>query len=498
MKNKSKNIFGIFLIAGCVLALFLIAKIFYPAEESAAINYGPEVQINFSEDGTILIDDEEISSNEKSSIFLNNDIVYHKDINTYESGNIYGQAAEDEKHSETKAQNVKVINIVKPGTYRLTGKLNNGQIKVNLSMEDIGTPEGRVALILDNAEINCDIAPAIFFQNVYECHKANSLFSSPKNKDLTSKNAYNVNTDDTGAIIVIADNSYNKINGSHVATIYHDTPTSTVKHEYDAAIYSQRSLKIAPENDGTGVLEVCGDKEGISASPYVTIDGANINITSNEDAINANSDNVSVVTINAGTLRLNAAKTGSGDAIDSNGWIVVNGGIVVGTSGANGDCVFDSDCGTIINGGTLLGFSNTEISYHQDSEQNVVELYIQSHERLSSSFVVKEGKKVIFAYEPLLDKIFSTDDENIYNIITFSSPELKGEKQYSFSFGAELDGENNNGIFLDDSTKEIKAGKFFSQKERDYTNVNAFKEKIIKDFSLDKGLTAITGKIGTK
>ena len=45
-----------------------------------------------------------------------------------------------------------------------------------------------------------------------------------------------------------------------------------------------------------------------------------------DDGINVNEDNVSVFTMNGGTLHIFAGLGAEGDGIDSNGYIVVNGG----------------------------------------------------------------------------------------------------------------------------------------------------------------------------
>jgi hypothetical protein len=193
MKSKKKDaVLSILLISAGVLILFFIAKIFGKTDVEPPVDYGPEVRINFDEEN-IFVDEQPISTNEKSSVFLNNDIIYHENIDRYDSGNLYGQASVEEKHSKEEAEKVRVVNITRAGTYRLTGRLLNGQIKVKLDKKDANTPEGRVVLILDNAEINCDIAPAIFFQNVYECGALGAKKSNGVKGDTAIEHTYDVN-----------------------------------------------------------------------------------------------------------------------------------------------------------------------------------------------------------------------------------------------------------------------------------------------------------------
>ena len=105
-----------------------------------------------------------------------------------------------------------VLNIMQAGTYRLHGKLSNGQIRVDLSKRARENANAVVTLIFDGLDINCDIAPAIIFKNVFEC----DLNESPE--IATSE----VDTSKAGANIIIADGSVNNISGSHVAKIFKD------------------------------------------------------------------------------------------------------------------------------------------------------------------------------------------------------------------------------------------------------------------------------------
>ena len=75
-----------------------------------------------------------------------------------------------------------------------------------------------------------------------------------------------------------------------------------------------------------------------------------------QDDVNTNEDNVSVTTINGGTLSIIVnGSTGEGDGIDSNGWIIFNGGTAVNLAHpASMDGGIDSDMGIHINGGTVI------------------------------------------------------------------------------------------------------------------------------------------------
>lgn len=92
-------------------------------------------------------------------------------------------------------------------------------------------------------------------------------------------------------------------------------------HKYDGAFYSKMSMNVDGGEAGTGVLNITADNEGLDTELHLTINGGTINITSGNDGINTNEDNVSVTTVNGGSVNIQVAgETGEGDGIDSNGW----------------------------------------------------------------------------------------------------------------------------------------------------------------------------------
>jgi len=58
---------------------------------------------------------------------------------------------------------------------------------------------------------------------------------------------------------------------------------------------------------------------------HLTINEGTIFIQAADDGLNGSTDNVSMITINGGTLIINA----EGDGIDSNGSLTINGGTVI-------------------------------------------------------------------------------------------------------------------------------------------------------------------------
>ena len=143
----------------------------------------------------------------EESVFTSNDIIYYEDMETYESGNPYGEGDTHECHTEEEAAAHTVINIVEPGTYTISGSMEKGQIRVDLGEDAETNPEAVVTLVLDGLDLTCEVAPAILFLNTYECDNG-----------WTAETAQSaVDTSAAGANLVIADGSINNINGGHVA-----------------------------------------------------------------------------------------------------------------------------------------------------------------------------------------------------------------------------------------------------------------------------------------
>ena len=323
------------------------------AKEQTSPDVYEGVQIKLS-DSKITVDETEISSDDTQSVYAANDIVF------YEAGKdfTYGEGDEKDAHEQSEADSHKVVHISKPGTYIISGKLSAGQIAVDLGKEAKEDPNAVVTLVLNGVDITCEVAPAVIFYNVFEC--------GSDDEETATKD---VDTSKAGANVIIADNSENNINGSYVAKIYktytlNDDKTQVIDskklHKYDGAFYSKQSMNINGGTLGNGVLNINAENEGLDSELHLTINGGVINIVSGNDGINTNEDNVSVTTVNGGSLNILCnGSTGEGDGIDSNGWLVINGGTITSQACAtSGDAGIDSDMGIYINGGSVIATGN--------------------------------------------------------------------------------------------------------------------------------------------
>ncbi|OGO90701.1 MAG: hypothetical protein A2Y17_03155 [Clostridiales bacterium GWF2_38_85] len=154
-----------------------------------------------------------------------------------------------------------IITITSPGEYIVGGKLNDGQIIIELSTDE------KVQLILNGVDITCKTGPAI----------------------------YTVNADRT--IITLADGTTNTLTDSSTHAL------ESGADEPDACIFSKNDLTI----NGTGSLIVNANyKNGIKTKDDLKIVDGNITITSVEDGM-VGRDTVSV---KGGTLNINAGSDG--------------------------------------------------------------------------------------------------------------------------------------------------------------------------------------------
>ena len=285
-------------------------------------------------------------------VTLSHDIVY------YEAGRdfTYGEGTEADAHSAEEAAEHLVVTITEPGDYLLTGTLTRGQIAVDLGEEAKEDPDAVVTLILGGVDITCTVAPAVIFYNVYECGDADTP-------------AKDVDTSAAGANVIVADYTNNTVRGSYVARIYKSVELSEdgtevigskKLHKYDGAFYSKMSMNVNGEAEDEGYLYIYGENEGLDSEMHLTINGGYIQIRSGNDGINTNEDGVSVATVNGGFLDIvvddDAAE---GDGIDSNGWIVINGGTVQAYAcGTSADAGLDADMGVDLNGGIVDASGN--------------------------------------------------------------------------------------------------------------------------------------------
>ena len=393
-----KQILVLFL-TGCLSLGLLTACGAEASSEEAPLPEGT-VSIQLSDNG-ITVDGEKASSDDTDAVYVAHDIVFYLEG----QGIAYGEGTEEDAHSQAEADAHTVVHISQPGTYVLSGTLSAGQVAVDLGEDAEEDPDAVVTLILNGVDITCSVAPAVIFYNVYECGSADAETAV---KD--------VDTSAAGANVILADGTVNNIAGSYVARIYKpdsvelsedgsEVVDSKKLHKYDGAFYSKMSMNVDGEAEGTGVLNIFAENEGLDSELHLTVNGGAINILSGNDGINTNEDGVSVTTVNGGTMTIEVdGATGEGDGIDSNGWLVINGGTVIAAAcGDSQDAGIDSDMGIYINGGTVVASGNM-YDRIEDGGQNYVVFSFAERQQGGTTYTLEDvGSMPVGTYTPAND-----------------------------------------------------------------------------------------------
>ena len=377
----------------------------------------PEYVSRFDTVTTITLSDEGVTS-DSDGVYTSNDIIYYEDKTAYDSGNPYGEGEESDRHTAVEAAAHTVVNITAPGAYHITGTLSAGQIRVDLGVTAYDDPDAVVELILEDTSITCTVAPAILFVNTYECDNAWSADTAQPEVDTSA----------AGANLILRGS--NTVTGSHVAKIFKDKEGEKKLWKQDGAIYSYMSLNVF----GPGSLDLTADNEGLDTELHLTLNGGNIVIRSGNDGINTNEDGVSVTTINGGTLNIFAGLGAEGDGIDSNGYLVINGGSVFAAAHPAADAGLDSDLGSFIHGGTVIAMGSSMDWAESDSNQVTMNLQFASQQKAGSRITVtREDGTQIFSFED------DSDTSRSFSGLILSHPYFaQGETYHIYVDGVQM------------------------------------------------------------
>ena len=427
-------------ILSLVLVLMLLAGCAAPAAPSVtetapapaqsqqtapAVTQTPEIpyESRFDTETVIRLTDVgmDITGPNSLSVFASHDIIYYEDRDTYESGNPYGEGTDADKHTAEEAEKHYVVNITAPGAYRVTGKLSYGQIRVDLGEDAYDDETAVVELILDNADITCTVAPAIIFMNVYECDGNWSEDTAQAEVDTSA----------AGANLILQ--GENTVSGSYVARIYKDKEGEKKLWKQDGAIYSYMSMNVF----GPGALTLTAANEGMDTELHLTVNGGDITILSQNDGINTNEDNVSVTTINAGKVHIVAGLGEEGDGIDSNGYLVINGGTVVSAAKPMADSGLDSDKGSFIHGGTVIAFGAAMDWAESDSRQVTMNLQFSQRQQGVLQITREDGTEV-FSFDPASDPVLKDHDRGYQGAVISTAAFTVGDSYHVYSNGVQM------------------------------------------------------------
>lgn len=273
------------------------------------------------------------------------------------------------------AINEKTIAINYPGTYVISGTLDDGQIVVDAGSEDV------VRLVLNGAEINCSDNAPIYVKSAGKA--VISLHDGTENSvsDGSTYVLEDTESDEPNAAIFSKDDL--TING---------TGTLTVDANYNNGIFGKDDLKITGGNiiinsvdDGLlgrdtvavkdGNITINSDGDGIKSTNDTDADKGIIALENGEFTITSGADGIQAetsLTIADGKYTINSTD----DSIHSNNIISIAGGEYIISSGDDG---IHADSSIDISGGTINilksyeGIESAVINIHDGNIQLVAQ-----------------------------------------------------------------------------------------------------------------------------
>lgn len=200
----------------------------------------------------------------------------------------------------------------------------------------------------------------------------------------------------------------------------------------DDAIHGEEQVVI---NGGDITVTEC--YEGLE-SAIVIIDDGNIDVTSNDDGVNAaGGDNI--IYINGGNITINSI----GDGLDANGYIymtdghvIINGPIFEGNGG------LDADNGCVVNGGTLVVASSHGMSQSASkaSTQNAIMVMFPSIQTAGTIIHIEDANgEEILTFAPAKE----------YQTLAFSTSTLTIGEDYTIYTGGSSTGTSVDGLYTD-------------------------------------------------
>jgi hypothetical protein len=205
------------------------------------------------------------------------------------------------------------VTIKSAGVYSLSGKLNDGQIRIEAQNEDV------VRLILNNVDINCSSNSPIY---VINADKVVITLAEGTDNTLTDGSSYifeDTDSDEPNAAVFSHDDL--TINGSGALT---------VKANYNNGIQSKDDLKIV-----SGIIRVTSINDAIKGRNSIVIADGNITLKAGGDGLQSNNDVDSTqgyILIEGGTFDITAGL----DGIQAETSLVIrNGNIFISSGGGS-------------------------------------------------------------------------------------------------------------------------------------------------------------------
>ena len=371
---------------------------------------------------------------------------------------------EEGNDTEVKTYTGTVVNIKSAGKYEFTGELDSGMIAV-----DTNDVDGEINILLNGVKLDTDSkkVPAIYVynkdinytdakvvinalkntKNYVEGGKLKkvSLVGSDELSSYTSKYSGSNKTNYTAytnyyGVYTKAD--IDKVLFAKITADNEDLQDGDPYYFYKAvgAISSDIDLYF----EGEGYLEVISkNKEGVETKGNLTFAGGigDYVISAQDDCLNTTTDGTNArntLTIDVNSLyAIVSLEADEGDAIDSNGSLVINGGTIVALSKPGQDAGVDSEIGIYINGGSVLATGDMYDEIKSDSKQNFMVLsFSQSASENDIISLTDENANVVFTFKT---------DRTYANLVYSSSKLINGT--YNLYKNSEVTGSESFGYY---------------------------------------------------
>lgn len=219
------------------------------------------------------------------------------------------------------------VTITQPGVYAISGKLEDGQIIVDVA------DKGYVGLILNSAEINSSTSAPIYVKNagktIITLQQGTENLISDGKEYVYPDSA----TDEPNSAIFSKDN-----------LVISGTGKLTVRGNFNNGITSKDDLEIV-----SGNINVFAADDALMGRDFAALRGGDITIQAGGDGIKASNDtdkSLGAVIIEGGTFNINSTK----DAIKSSNNVTITGGEIVISSEDDG---IHADSSIAISGGRI-------------------------------------------------------------------------------------------------------------------------------------------------
>ena len=378
------------------------------------------------------------------------------------------------------------ITIFEEGTYIVRGSASNVQIHVN------ATADAKIQIVLDNASITNETMSALYVETakkvfitlasdsknyftvsedmcVSEDTKVDGAIYAKSNLTINGNGTLEIKTQNNGIVtkddLVISSGSYILETGNHglegkdSIRISNGDFSITCKED---ALHSDNSedaekgfvyisggnFSISAGDDGIhatslvtidgGVIDITKSCEGIEGQNIIVNDG-DIRVNSSDDGFNAAtgsesseegfgnpfaSDDTCWIEINGGSIYIKA----SGDGLDSNGKLVINGGVVYVDGPTNsGNGALDYNGAGVITGGTVIAVGSSGMAQNFETDSTQASILVSTTSNVNGDVVLKNSNgEVILTYSPAKS----------YNCVVISSPKLQVGDTYTVTMGS--------------------------------------------------------------